>query len=105
MNGLADGFLTGDAIEGSRKADGSEIATKETGSLPCALPCASEEPYDPHTPDLRWLGVVSCLGSAVITLVCGVLIAGQLFLSGDEKVVAEGEVTPPGYSVAGESYE
>ena len=100
MNGLADGFLTGDAIEGSRKADDRETATEETGALPCALPGASAEPYDAHTPDLRWLGVVSCLGSAVITLVCSVLIAGQLFLSGDEKVVAEDEGTPPGYSVA-----
>ena len=105
MSGLADGFLTGDTVEGSRKADDPETSTEETGSLPCALPGALAEPSDAHTPDLRWLGVVSCLGSAVITLVCSVLIAGHLFLNGDEKMVAEDEGTPPGYSVAAGSDE
>jgi hypothetical protein len=105
MNGLVDGFFPVDAIEGSRKADDRETTTKESGSLPCALPSASAQPYEAHTPDLRWLGVLSCVGSAVITLVCSVLIAGQLFLGGDEKVVAEDEGTPPGYSVAAGSDE
>lgn len=105
MNGPADGFLPGDAIEGSRKADGPETATGETGSLPYTLPRALAEQHDAHAPDLRWLGVVSCLGSAVFTLVCGALIAGHFFLADDETMIAEDEGTPPGYSVAAGSVE
>ena len=100
MSGLADDLITHDAVEGLSRADDRETAAKETGSLPCALPGASAEQSDAHTPDLGWLGVVSCLGSAVITIVCTVLIAGQLLSIGDEKMVAGDEGTPPGYSVA-----
>jgi hypothetical protein len=105
MSGLADDLITRDAVEGSRKADDRETAAEETGSLPCVLPGVWAEQSDVVTPDLRWLGVVSCLGSAVITLVCTVLIAGQLLSIGDENLVAADEGTPPGYSVAAGSHE
>jgi hypothetical protein len=41
----------------------------------------------------------------VITLVCTVLIAGQLLSIGDENLVAADEGTPPGYSVAAGPHE
>jgi len=100
MSGLADDLITRDAVEGSRRENDQHTAAKETGSLPCAVPGASEEQSDAHTPNLGWLGVVSCVGSAVITIVCTVLIAGQLLSIGDEKMIAGDQETPPGYSVA-----
>jgi len=100
MSGLADDLITRDVVEGLGNADDRESAAIEAGSLPCALPGASVEQSGAHTPNLGWLGVVSCVGSAVITIVCTVLIAGQLFSIGDGEMVAEDEGTPPGYSVA-----
>ena len=100
MNALADDFFTGDAEKGSRNAGERETGAEETGSLPRDSHGRSAEPSAAHTPDLRWLGMASCMGSALITLVGAALITGHLLSIGDGKMIAEDEGSQPGYTVA-----
>ncbi len=100
MNGLADDFFTGDTVEGSSKAGERETWAKGAGPLPCDAPGGLAKPSGAFTPDLRWLGMMSCLGSALITIAGAALITGHLLSAGDGNMVAEDEGSPQGYVVA-----
>jgi len=100
MNGLAIDVSSGNAVKGSKNAGDRESGTEGIGFLPCGSPDGPMEPADTHVPDLRWLGIMSCMGSALITIAGSALITGHLLLAGDGKMVAEDQGSAPGYSVA-----
>jgi hypothetical protein len=100
MNGLADESFTGDLVKGSRQAGDRETGTEAAGLSACESPSGSAERSVAPTRDLRWLGTMSCMGSALITLVGAALITGHLLAAGDGKAIAEDEGSQPGYAVA-----
>jgi hypothetical protein len=100
MNGLADDSFTGDLVEGSRQAGDRETGTEAAGLSACECPSGSAERSVAPARDLSWLGTMSCMGSALITLVGVALITGHLLAADDGKAIAEDEGSQPGYSVA-----
>ncbi len=100
MNGVAGDLLTDSAAKVSAEPSDRESEAKGGDVFACGSSAAAAEPSGTQASDLRWLGMMSCMGSALITLVGAVLITGHLLSSGAGGIVAEDEGAPPGYAVA-----
>jgi hypothetical protein len=103
MSTPLDDCLTGTAVARSGEVNDRQIADGDTGPLPGAPVGRQPEPTRGTAPDLRWLGIISCMGSALITLVGAAMVAGHLLAPGDANTMANDKGTPSGYSIAGGS--
>ena len=103
MNGLLDDCLTGASVACCGNANDRRMADGDAGLLPGDPGGRAAEPSRGDAPDLRWLGMISCMGSALITLVGAAMVAGHLLAPGDANTMADDKGTPSGYSIAGGS--
>lgn len=100
MNGLAEDMVA-EGVNMNAGIVGGGEAGPEGASRSEHIPSGeSVQSSDAALPDLRWLGMISCMCSAAITLVGAALVAGQLLSAGTGDMVAEDEGALPDYAVA-----
>lgn len=97
MNGLAEDVF---AVDGARDGERQETGVAKANASHHASLFGSADEAEAGIPDLRWLGLVSCMCSAVITLAGAALIGGQLLSTGAGDMVAEEDGALPDYAVA-----